>query len=1010
MDITDRQAVRRQVEKHGGSYSPTLRFDALNTVLVLSAPAGEKYIYAKKKNIPRLRFKWVADSMSAGYALPFDDYNIDAGDVSVMAVDETVVVSTDRGGSGCNSSTNSSAASTATGTTQRLRSNLNNLRDLADLLDELTLAVTSSTAEQDNSNAAASSASFLDQAVIFAVGFDEHSTVAIRNAVRRCGALFVAEFKPRLVTHVIAGPGFSSGQPLYGRLLEANVEKVVTIDWLIAALKAAECVDYLQYRFQPTQSSSSATTTQRSGSSSRSTNGTAIGSTAERNGKRNKPDFLFSTQAEKLIQDFEDGQEQGQGQQPQFNSTAATTPNCTASSSMANFRTLISTTPASVTVAKTVRTIEEVVAKKQAEVIDIIDDEEEEEAEKTGETVEEESSPELVEEIEVVKRKKKTTTTTTTAATKSAASKTKGRKVSATASVSSASSTTSSRTSKRSKASVVSSVLGTGKAPASNFRPLTGAFESDEDGPVKWSPTTAAKMRAEALAAAKGGGRQQPTPSKLAQVRTSSKRLQKKLNEDEVEGIKEEEESLSPINRSSRKRTVRAISDEEEEEEEEDENEEEVHDGGAGLSNQPTLNLNNQRSATTTTTSNSNNLPTYSTYSAGVMSTYPDEEETSMEDDEEQQDEEEEGDEEQEEEDSIDDYIGDSIEDEEEEEEELGELTQPLGHSTIIERTSAAEEEEEEVVEAPKSSAKPPSQRPPLLMLSGFTDDVRERLAADLEATLGVAVHRSPTVLHPVTHLILREPYATEKTLSAIAAGVWLLVPAYVERSLEAGRLLPEADFDWSAQDLSSYSNSSSRRRLMLASAVWRRYITDRNTDGNGGVFSGWRTLLVTRSACMDSMAKILEAGRAEVLWLEEQFKGASGASGKRVSSQAFERTLGELLATVRYAIFDRAVMTGEEGRSALATASTQRPTGTAATAPTTQAYPKELLSRLQFSRLLEAFAGRGRLLPQEALSRYLISAKPAEDEDDGDGGGGDVLGRCAVSPSQLKEVLKGLK
>lgn len=50
IETNQRAKVKDLIEKNGGTYSPTLRFDVLNTVLVLNQPVGDKYRYAKKKN------------------------------------------------------------------------------------------------------------------------------------------------------------------------------------------------------------------------------------------------------------------------------------------------------------------------------------------------------------------------------------------------------------------------------------------------------------------------------------------------------------------------------------------------------------------------------------------------------------------------------------------------------------------------------------------------------------------------------------------------------------------------------------------------------------------------------------------------------------------------------------------------------------------------------------------------------------------------------------------------
>ncbi|UXI16565.1 N-acetylated-alpha-linked acidic dipeptidase 2 [Sarcoptes scabiei] len=73
----ERDSIREIVESNGGSYEAALKLNVPNVVLVLNEKKGDKYKYARLKNLPCLKLDWIHDSVVAGYSLPFDAYNIE---------------------------------------------------------------------------------------------------------------------------------------------------------------------------------------------------------------------------------------------------------------------------------------------------------------------------------------------------------------------------------------------------------------------------------------------------------------------------------------------------------------------------------------------------------------------------------------------------------------------------------------------------------------------------------------------------------------------------------------------------------------------------------------------------------------------------------------------------------------------------------------------------------------------------------------------------------------------
>ncbi|KAI2811871.1 DNA topoisomerase 2-binding protein 1 [Blomia tropicalis] len=215
-DSTKRENhISELIRSNGGQFSPSLLFDVPNMILLAKEKLGDKYYYACKKNIPRLQIKWLYDSIEQKYALSLEKYsleNVETSNNDVQHLDEVNV---------CNEKE------------EKQIKIPNNEHLLADILDELF-----ATYVKQNDI-------FLDKCVIFVDGFDYETTLSIRNVSRRCGALFVSEFKP-MVTHIIIGTKFTSKDSFLK--LSKNVPKV-TIDWLIESVKSKHCQNVELYTY-----------------------------------------------------------------------------------------------------------------------------------------------------------------------------------------------------------------------------------------------------------------------------------------------------------------------------------------------------------------------------------------------------------------------------------------------------------------------------------------------------------------------------------------------------------------------------------------------------------------------------------------------------------------------------------------------------------------------------------------------------------------------------------------
>src|SRR5699024_10938888 len=123
-----------------------------------------------------LREQWLHDSLKAGYALPHDGYEVVEEASSTTSID-------------------SKPSRIESAPTKRPANHQAATFDHKSLADQI-----------DNMVASFRHQDFLEECTLYAVGFDPVALESIKNAARRCGALFVSDFKPRSVSHVIIGP------------------------------------------------------------------------------------------------------------------------------------------------------------------------------------------------------------------------------------------------------------------------------------------------------------------------------------------------------------------------------------------------------------------------------------------------------------------------------------------------------------------------------------------------------------------------------------------------------------------------------------------------------------------------------------------------------------------------------------------------------------------------------------------------------------------------------------
>ncbi|KAI8430387.1 hypothetical protein MSG28_000676 [Choristoneura fumiferana] len=140
-----------------------------------------------------------------------------------------------------------------------------------------------------------------------------------------------------------------------------------------------------------------------------------------------------------------------------------------------------------------------------------------------------------------------------------------------------------------------------------------------------------------------------------------------------------------------------------------------------------------------------------------------------------------------------------------------------------------------------------------ILRLGGEVTDLAEA-EAEAGADTGDAV--------PATHLLCTAPARSQRILSSIAAGCWVLHPAYIARSASAGTFLPEEGFEWGnpvAECLPCVG--AGERELAAAAHRWRT----RRARGLPGPFAGVVALLHVSAARRLLLARFILAGGGRV-------------------------------------------------------------------------------------------------------------------------------------------------
>eukprot|EP00127_Corallochytrium_limacisporum_P006724 Clim_evm13s234 gene=Clim_evmTU13s234 len=164
--------------------------------------------------------------------------------------------------------------------------------------------------------------------------------------------------------------------------------------------------------------------------------------------------------------------------------------------------------------------------------------------------------------------------------------------------------------------------------------------------------------------------------------------------------------------------------------------------------------------------------------------------------------------------------------------------------------------------------------RRPVFQISQVDDKDKDQYILVLKQ-LGAEVINAASLSTECTHLIMKDLKRNEKLCSAVAAGVWIMMPSYIKACLNVGRLVDEQDYEWSLKYANINSTPEAKEHLG-APPYWRERLQNERAkamaDHDGevpriGAFQSWRVVLNCDNY-NQIFKRILVCGGAEVsLW-----------------------------------------------------------------------------------------------------------------------------------------------
>lgn len=183
-----------------------------------------------------------------------------------------------------------------------------------------------------------------------------------------------------------------------------------------------------------------------------------------------------------------------------------------------------------------------------------------------------------------------------------------------------------------------------------------------------------------------------------------------------------------------------------------------------------------------------------------------------------------------------------------------------------------------------------PRKNVPCFSISCTSDEVKNKLVKQIISLKGKTCENLLKYDDACTHFVCEKPSRSEKMLSCVAAGKWVLGLSYIQKSFEANRFLEvincneialwsvncsifmnlfiqlqEEEFEWGnprATDLPRVDGND----LLVAQAAhrWRKKLQSVIIPSAKGIFKDFRVILKT--AKNESMRTLIEAGRGQII------------------------------------------------------------------------------------------------------------------------------------------------
>eukprot|EP01062_Namystynia_karyoxenos_P005549 TRINITY_DN11929_c1_g2_i3.p1 TRINITY_DN11929_c1_g2~~TRINITY_DN11929_c1_g2_i3.p1 ORF type:complete len:1026 (+),score=261.36 TRINITY_DN11929_c1_g2_i3:73-3150(+) len=113
--------------------------------------------------------------------------------------------------------------------------------------------------------------------------------------------------------------------------------------------------------------------------------------------------------------------------------------------------------------------------------------------------------------------------------------------------------------------------------------------------------------------------------------------------------------------------------------------------------------------------------------------------------------------------------------------------------------------------------------------------------------------------LQRATHFVCSKPGKSEQFLSAVAMGLWVMRPDYLQQCISAGQWLPEEQYEWTQEHLNALVAAGTVKPMQVSSDLagscreWRRR--------GGKAFAGWQAAVRCDLAKMRPFEGIIRAG-----------------------------------------------------------------------------------------------------------------------------------------------------